>query len=505
MKVELSPAVSLALNQAGQYAQRDGCTQVQPLHLLLGLIHEQEGHASSLLRDAGLEPTRVQNAFAGANKALGIDTTQIVPLSERNEAVLRRARELSRTNSAELTVSTDQVLVALLHEEPDLRERLEELGLKFSRIEDELSTQQGPPLQLDEPLDLREPGEDIDVARILDANANRAREALRVLEDNARFHLDDAMLSGELKAVRHGLAQALSRLPVSMLIEARDALGDVGATVSTKSEYERQSLRDVVEANAKRLQEALRCLEEYGKILHPDFGAAIETLRYRSYTIERSLLIGGAALGRLAQVRLCALVTDRLCRHSLVGTAAEAIAGGAQMIQLREKGCDDRDFLDQARQLRELCKKAGALFIVNDRADIARLVDADGVHVGQDDLPVHEARRVVGGNALIGVSTHHVEQLHQAILDGASYVGVGPTFPSTTKEFGKYSGLDYIRQASAETTLPAFAIGGITQENVEQVVAAGARRIAVSAAICSSENPRKTASELLKVIESQPL
>src|SRR4051794_10471359 len=105
---------------------------------------------------------------------------------------------------------------------------------------------------------------------------------------------------------------------------------------------------------------------------------------------------------------------------------------------MREKDLPDRELLERARQLRQWTRQAGVLFIVNDRPDIARLVEADGVHLGQDDLPVREARRILGPDALVGVSTHNLEQVRQAILDGASYLGVGPTFPSKTKEFREF-------------------------------------------------------------------
>jgi thiamine-phosphate pyrophosphorylase len=143
---------------------------------------------------------------------------------------------------------------------------------------------------------------------------------------------------------------------------------------------------------------------------------------------------------------------------------------------------------------------------VNDRPDIAMLAEADGVHLGQEDLPFQEARRLLGPDALIGISTHDVKQLQRAILEGASYVGVGPTFPSATKTFEALAGLDFIRQAMEMTTLPAFALGGITPENVDQVVAAGARRIAVSQAICAAEDPSAAARALKRALrtESEP-
>ena len=120
----------------------------------------------------------------------------------------------------------------------------------------------------------------------------------------------------------------------------------------------------------------------------------------------------------------------------------------------------------RARLLRELTREQDVLCIVNDRADLAAMVDADGVHLGQDDMPLPDARKVVGCRALIGVSTHSLEQARQAVLEGASYLGCGPTFPSATKSFGEFPGLEFLRQVQREIRLPAFAIGGIGPDNV---------------------------------------
>ncbi len=180
---------------------------------------------------------------------------------------------------------------------------------------------------------------------MLDAAANRAREALRVLEDHARFVLNDPFLTGRLKQLRHDLAAALEYLPVGLLLGARDTTEDVGTGLSTEREWQRDSLADVVQANGKRLQEALRSLEEFGKLFSIDFAQAVERLRYESYTLERTLVLGQDVRARLADCRLYVLATEALCRASLLGTVREACQGGAQMIQLREKELDDRRLL----------------------------------------------------------------------------------------------------------------------------------------------------------------
>jgi thiamine-phosphate pyrophosphorylase len=490
MLPELTPAVDRAVAAARALA---GGADVRPLHLLHELLAEDEGRAATLLRQAGVDPAAARTLLAdlaarGSGGGAGI------------ASILELARDLSAELYVERIVASDALLLVLLREEADLRAALEALGLDFARLEAPLAALRKPPIRLDEPLHLAEPTEQIDTARILDAAANRAREALRVIEDYCRFALDDAFLSGELKRLRHDLAAALATVPAGRLLEARETLRDVGTVISTEREGQRRSPREVAQANLKRLQEALRTLEEFGKLYGPDLGQGVEALRYRSYTLERAILAGTDARQRLADARLYVLLTRSRCAAALDWTIREAAAGGATVFQLREKGRGDRELLELARDVRRWTREAGALFLVNDRPDVARLAEADGVHLGQDDMPVKEARRILGPDTLIGVSTHDVAQLRQAILDGASYVGVGPTFASGTKEFAELAGLDFVRRASAETSLPAFVIGGVTAATICQAVAAGARRVAVSQAVCEADDPQTVAAQLLHAL-----
>jgi thiamine-phosphate pyrophosphorylase len=321
-----------------------------------------------------------------------------------------------------------------------------------------------------------------------------------VLEDYCRFTLDDRYLTQQLKELRHALAVAAQGVPATLLLSARETMRDVGISVTASGEYERASPAEVAVVNLKRLQESLRSLEEFGKVLGPDLGREIEALRYRAYTLERAIVAGGRARERLAGAKLYVLVTGGTCASSLDWTIAQAAAGGAEIIQLREKSRSDKELLIRARDVRLWTRQAGVLFIVNDRPDIARLVEADGVHLGQDDLPVKDARRIVGPDALVGVSTHTLEQVRRAVLDGADYIGIGPVFPSRTKEFAEFPGLEFVRAASAETSLPAFALGGIGPENVARVVATGARRVAVSTAVVASDEPQRAARRLREAL-----
>jgi thiamine-phosphate pyrophosphorylase len=182
----------------------------------------------------------------------------------------------------------------------------------------------------------------------------------------------------------------------------------------------------------------------------------------------------------------------------LLNLVGKLISGGVQLIQLRDKRLNDRQLLDVAKRILELTRRSPTRFIMNDRVDLAVLSDSDGVHLGQDDLSVSEAKQIWGSERIIGVSTHSLEQARLAVQTGADYIGVGPVFPSSTKQFEQFVGLELLHSVAAEVVLPAFAIGGIDLSNVVEVVNAGVRRIAVSSVICRSADPKSAAEELLK-------
>jgi thiamine-phosphate pyrophosphorylase len=241
----------------------------------------------------------------------------------------------------------------------------------------------------------------------------------------------------------------------------------------------------------------LRSLEEYAKLLEPGVAAAIEPLRYRAYVLERAVDMTAASLERLARCRLYVLLDGGSSEIALVKLAETIVVAGIHAIQLRDKSLNDRDLIQRARRLREITRHTSTLFIMNDRPDLAALCHADGVHVGQEELSVKDARTIVGPQMLVGVSTHTIEQARQAVLEGANYIGVGPTFPSATKSFPAFAGLEFVTQVAREIRLPAFAIGGITRENLPQVQAAGINRIAVSAAVTAATDPSCAAKEML--------
>ncbi|MGH7192450.1 MAG: thiamine phosphate synthase, partial [Candidatus Saccharimonadales bacterium] len=246
-----------------------------------------------------------------------------------------------------------------------------------------------------------------------------------------------------------------------------------------------------------------RTLEEFGKVVDPTMAVEIERLRYRGYTLERAVIGTASSQRRLSAARLYVMIDGRENLASFEQLVQALIRGGADCIQLRDKRLPDRDLLIRAHRLRELIRGTSTLFIMNDRADLARLTAADGVHVGQDELTVSEARAIVGAGALIGVSTHSLEQARQAVLAGANYIGVGPVFASRTKSFGDEAlvGVELLRTVRAEIALPAFAIGGIDRENLPHVLAAGFDRIVVSAAVTTAADPYQVACELRALLQ----
>lgn len=334
---------------------------------------------------------------------------------------------------------------------------------------------------------------------MLDANLNRAREGLRVLEDIARFGLDDAGLSRDCKTLRHELAGVVAAINVqpSELLAARDTTHDVGTTITTAAEVRRENLPAIAHAAAGRLAEALRTIEECCKGLgQPAAAQRVEAMRYASYTLHQRLAARLANPAR--QYALCVLISEKLCKRDWQEVATAAIEGGADCLQLREKDLADAELLRRAERLVAIAGTSAAVFI-NDRADVALLAKAAGVHMGQTDLPASRVRAMVGHRLLIGVSTESVSQARQAVADGADLCGVGPMFPTTTKDKPRLAGPAYLREYLAEEatrSTPHLAIGGISPMNVRELAAVGCKGIAVSSVVCGSDNPRAVCQEL---------
>ncbi|MDZ4685612.1 MAG: thiamine phosphate synthase [Planctomycetaceae bacterium] len=492
-----------ALARAARLAVLQDAAEVEPAHLLGALLLD-DGRAGATLAASGLSIDLVLPLEPDFDAA-ELDVVQpTVPWGDILLGILMEARQLADAGPQGAEAGTNHLLRSLSQIASSVSAHLEAVRFSESPTEsavDMPGSQVAVPTPLPDELRLleREPIEvnPTELLRILDAAANRAREGLRVVEDYTRLGLSDRFLSEQLKNCRHDIAAAMSVIPASGLLAARDTPNDVGTRIATLDEYRRTELADVLTAAFKRTEEALRTLEEYGKVVSGLLGRQMEQLRYRVYTLEKAVLRTESNRQRLEGQRLYVLVTESLCHHGSGPAIHGAIAAGVRMFQIREKTMKDRALVEHARHVRRWTRDADALLIINDRPDIAALVDADGVHVGQDELTVADARKIVGPDKLVGVSTHTIEQARQAVLDGADYLGVGPTFPTGTKSFTEFPGLAFVRQVAAEIALPWFAIGGINAENLASVTQAGATRVAVSGAVCGAENPFDAASQLI--------
>ncbi len=362
--------------------------------------------------------------------------------------------------------------------------------------------------------------------RILDANLNRAREGLRVLEEYARFVLNDAIASTSIKRARHALAAAANGIDYSGRLLGRNTPGDVGTKITTETESSRRTTESVARAATARVAEALRCIEEYGKLVDVEVAGRIEQLRYDVYSIEQDLFAVSPRRQRLRQAKLHVLMTESLCAAPWLDTATAVLQAGADVIQLREKSLGDAELLRRARQLRTLTDSFDALLVINDRPDIARLANADAVHLGQEDLPADEARRIAGPTILIGGSAHDQPEIASMLAAGVDYLGVGPMFASGTKPDVDVRGPDLLTLASrlitesadcggnaSESTAsnlvgsastPLVAIGGITASNVAalSLPAGTSFAIAVCGGIIGNNEPAAATRRLLAAMNA---
>jgi thiamine-phosphate pyrophosphorylase len=335
--------------------------------------------------------------------------------------------------------------------------------------------------------------------RLIDANINRLNEGLRLLEDVARFLLDDEALSTKLKALRHELSEGIPPIQ-KVLLSARDAEGDV--TAFAEEDMKREDVPAIVGANARRATESLRVLEEFAKLpdsrLDPE---RFKRARFAVYEIEREL--AGKVLRQEKRIAGLYVIIDpdALGGKGEVEACRQAIRGGARVVQLRDKTRYRSEVLNAARKLKEACAPADVPLIINDYVDIAIASAADGVHLGDCDLPVTEARRLVPIDTLIGRTTRTVEQAVQAEVDGADYVAVGSMYPTSSKEQPTVVGIERLRQIRDAVSLPMVAIGGINADNVSDVIDAGADAVAVMSAVIQADDVERAARSIAEKLE----
>lgn len=552
MDIEFTAATRRAIREAAQWGWGDSYGVLQAPAVLLGLLAEPECRAALILEEHGVDTASIlarwsaldrsgpsSEPVTAASSYTEDESDEKVPrFSPETESAIAIATDWLADLPRPLTLATEHLLMGLAACDNEVGAWLRAHQVNAEALREETLKQYG---LVDQPLIVEEvstgglepsgggatyrpegkqvassgtdsrcrsggpePTPHANVVRLLDASANRAREALRVVEDFSRFALDDRHLVERLKVLRHRLTSALASIALSDRLAMRDTQGDVGTSVSTDTEQTRNDAHDVLAANFTRLQEALRSLEEFGKIEKPGFAQQIEQIRYDTYTLHKAVHSTIEGLQKLSGKRLYVLIDGRSSVDAFEQLVSSLVEVGVDVIQLRDKTLGDRELLDRARRLRNLTVSSETLFVMNDRPDLALLASADGVHVGQEELAVRDVRQIVGPGMLVGVSTHSLAQAHQAVLDGASYLGVGPTFPSGTKTFSEFPGLAFAEQVAKEVQLPAYAIGGIEESNLDDVLATGMYRIAVSGAVILAADPARAARTLLARLKASP-
>ncbi len=325
-----------------------------------------------------------------------------------------------------------------------------------------------------------------DVYRIIDANLNRLREGLRAVEEQARFLWDHQDLTDRTKSVRHDVKILTEQyIPRDKLVMNRDSSSDVGQNIDSESEHTRQSMEEVLVANIKRTQEAARVLEEYSKLIDGTLAMGFKNVRFELYKLEQEYF---KAQSLMFKLYLLVSGPEGL---------AEAIEGGVDLVQFRDKTSPDALKLEKIKQVQEITTPAGVPLIINDRPDLCLLSNSEGVHLGQDDMSVSEARKILGPGRIIGFSTHSLDQAVNAHKDGADYIAVGPVFPTESKGIPvEPVGPGLLREVLLEISAPLVAIGGINADNLDEVLDSGFRRIAVIGSIFGGGDPGENARQL---------
>jgi thiamine-phosphate pyrophosphorylase len=341
--------------------------------------------------------------------------------------------------------------------------------------------------------------EDLRIYQIIDANLDRAREGLRVLEDWARFGLGENDYVAKIKNYR----QILGKNHLEVYKESRNNIEDQCKGLTHQEQINRRNPEQTLSSNAGRVQEALRVIEEFSRLNNHELSKIASEIRYEIYTLEIDLL-------RLSKFKKSEqilkendlyVITDQ--KENLLEVIEEILIAGVKIIQHRFKTGTDKDHLQQAIQIKNLCKRYNSLFIINDRVDIALASNADGIHLGQDDLDLKNARKLLGYSKIIGLSANNEIDIFNAINDGCDYIGIGPVFETATKKNKKPIGIDKIKRLTKDLKIPWFAIGGIKTNNISYLKRNGFKKIALVSQLMNSEHPKEDAIMILKELSHE--
>lgn len=335
--------------------------------------------------------------------------------------------------------------------------------------------------------------------RMLDANLNRAAEGLRVLEDVSRMVLDDTVLTHALKNLRHDL-EKYPGLTREKLLFWRDSQNDVGQSVWVENALSHKDMMSLVTANSRRVQQALRAIEELARLGNFDIQSkTIEEMRFNLYTLEKEITSRLMRTDKQKQIRGLYVILDSslLGGRSHLEMAGMVLEAGVKIIQLREKNMPSGKMLELACSINELCIAHQAILIINDYLDIALASNAGGLHLGQEDIPLPVARKHLPFGTLIGISVDSPEQAAKAEQDGADYIAPQAVFETSSKNC-RAIGLEALAAIRQGVTIPVVAIGGINIDNIDRVIKAGADAAAVMSSVTLSPQPVKTAREMAR-------
>lgn len=320
------------------------------------------------------------------------------------------------------------------------------------------------------------------IYRHIDVCLNRIQEGIRVVDEIVRFYLEDEELLKLLKELRHQVKNFFE-IDDYYLLTARDSENDLGFNFIANGEGARSSIKNIAKASLKRIIESLRILEEYAKLPELKCNINIEKVRQQMYAVEKNIVLRLSKFD-ISQSRIYPITPEKDYL-----SYCEQIVNRSEFIQLRVKNRSKSAILEIVREIKKATDNR-LLIIINDHIDICLAENLAGVHLGQDDLPMVEARKILGDGKIIGISTHNVEQAILAEKDGADYIGIGPVFETTTKETGYLAlGLAELEKIATSVKIPSFAIGGISGDNFSRVMACGVTGAAlISALVGDVEN-----------------
>jgi len=341
--------------------------------------------------------------------------------------------------------------------------------------------------------------EDLRTAQIIDANLDRAREGLRVLEDWARFALGRIDLVKNCKNFR----QTLGKHHLKIYKESRNFMVDTCSGLSHPEQFKRNRNSSIISSNAARVQEALRVIEEFSRNHNENLCKISSEIRYQIYNLEIVLLEAHSnhlLLRKLNENNLYFITTET---ENLFEKIKIILEGGVKIIQFRFKQGQDADNLNFAIKIRELCDDFGALFLINDRVDIAMACKADGVHLGQNDIDIKSARNILGFSKIIGISASNEFDIKKAIEDGCDYLGIGPVFATSIKKEKEAIGIDKLKTLTKDISIPWFAIGGIKQDDISLLRKNNICKVAMITDLINSKKPKEKAIMIINSLNDE--